>query len=113
MDDSRTLPFLETERRNTDKSLSAEREKTTESLADVQQTEDVTDEVVNAERRLADRRKTSARSETDSARERKSDSLGPEGKARLDTEQLHDERRSADKVTEQERTRTDAAISTE
>jgi signal transduction histidine kinase len=114
MDESQSQTFLKSERQNTDDSLNAERDKTNESLNDVRtKAENKTDSVVNKERLLADRLTTSSRSAADTGRGRKRKSLGLDGKAIRDAEQLHNERRSQDQVTEQERTRTDAALGKE
>lgn len=99
--------FFKRERKNTDDSLIAERNKATQSLKVANfKSQGQTDEIVKDERSIADQKTASSRAHHDDLRD---DSLG-KAMSQASQGQLAEERRRTDLATELERTKVDAAI---
>lgn len=115
MDKSQSEPILERERKNTDHSLSKERDKVNdESLLKERKTaERSTDKVVNEERQLADKAKADARDQADIDLKNDSNILSSDEKVAEDARHLQRDRQSTDKGTELERERIDDALEKE
>jgi signal transduction histidine kinase len=99
--------FFKRERKNTDDSLNAERDKATQSLKTANtKSQGQTDELVKDERSLADQKTVLSRADHDDSRDESASAIAQ----KISMDHLSEERRIADLATGLERAKVDAAI---